>query len=108
MSGTIVRARKFVDLPEGGKRFVDGQLRREARLLALAAIDALYNSSGISGRIGRKSRPAPASHFPCGRGQRPAKSSRSTRTTSWRQEAVIRCPWAHNESRHYCHPLNDA
>ncbi len=39
----IVRAREFVDLPGGGKRYVGGQLRREARWLALAAIDAFYS-----------------------------------------------------------------
>ncbi|MET3823891.1 hypothetical protein ACVK00_006877 [Burkholderia sp. PvR073] len=39
----IVRAREFVDVPGGGKRYVGGQLRREARWLALAAIDAFYS-----------------------------------------------------------------
>lgn len=37
------RAREFVDAPGGGKRYVGGQLRQEARWLALAAIDAFYS-----------------------------------------------------------------
>lgn len=37
------RAREFVDIKEGGRRHVGVQLRREARWLALAAIDAFYS-----------------------------------------------------------------